>query len=78
MSWSVAKQKASRYEELVRALGQHPAATEEEFLRQRSETATWRETTEEAEARAERSQRGRVEFAQGRREYDQLQLKSMG
>jgi uncharacterized protein YPO0396 len=33
------KQKASRYEELVRALGQHPAATEEEFLRQRTETA---------------------------------------
>ncbi len=73
------RQKASRYEELVRSLGQHPATTEEEFLRQRSETAHWRETAEEAEAEAQNDRtRTEVEFAQGRREYDQLQSEITG
>jgi len=73
------RQKAFRYEELVRALGQPPAATEEEFLRQRSETATWRETTEEAEVRIQNdlNETG-VFFAQGRAEYDQLQAEITG
>jgi uncharacterized protein YPO0396 len=73
------RQKASRYEDLVRALGQHPAATEEEFLRQRSETAHWRETNEKAEAKAQNDRtQAEVEFAQGRREYDQLQTEITG
>lgn len=73
------KQKASRYEELVRSLGQHPAATEEEFLRQRSETVNWRETAEEAEAMAQNDRtQAEVEFAQGRQGYDQLQIEIKG
>ena len=73
------KQKACRYEELVRALGQHPAATEEEFLRQRSETATWREKTEEAEVRTQNDlNEAGVLFAQGRTAYDQLQNEITG
>jgi uncharacterized protein YPO0396 len=73
------KQKASRYEELVRALGQHPAATEEEFLRQRSETANWHETTEEAEVRTQNDlNEAGVFFAQGRAEYDQLKSEITG
>ncbi len=68
------KQKASRYEELVRALGQHPAATEEEFLRQRSETTHWRETTEDTEVRTQNDlNEAGVLFKQGKDEYDQLQ-----
>ena len=73
------KQKATRYEQLVRSLGQHPAATQEEFLRQRAETATWRETTEEAEAKAQNDRtRTEVEFAQGRQEYEQLKTEITG
>lgn len=73
------KQKASRYEELVRSLDQHPAATEEDFLRQRSETAKWRETTEEAEVRTQNSfNEAGVFFAQGRAEYDQLKTEITG
>ncbi len=73
------KLKASRYEELVRSLGQQPAATEAEFLRQRSETANWRETAEEAEAKAQNDRtQTEVEFAQGRQEYDQLQTEING
>lgn len=73
------KQKASRYEELVRTLGQHPAATEEEFLRQRSETAKWRETTEEAEVRTQNDlNEAGVLFRQGKDEYDQLQTEITG
>lgn len=67
------KQKATRYEELVRSLGQHPAATQEQFLRQQSETATWRETSEEAEIQTQNDlNEAGVFFAQGRAEYDQL------
>lgn len=73
------KQKASRYEELVGALGQQPAATEEEFLRQRSETARWREETEESEGHTQNDlNEASVSFAQGRAEYDQLKTEIMG
>jgi len=73
------KQKASRYEELVRALEQHPAATGEEFLRQRSETANWREATEESEVRTQNDlNEAGVFFAQGRAEYDQLKAEITG
>ncbi|ABA89050.1 hypothetical protein Pcar_1809 [Syntrophotalea carbinolica DSM 2380] len=68
------KQKASRYEELVRALGQYPATTCDEFLRQRSEIANWRETTEETEIRTQNNlNEAGVLFKQGKDEYDQLQ-----
>ncbi|MBB5348550.1 ATP-dependent exonuclease SbcCD, C subunit-like protein [Desulfoprunum benzoelyticum] len=71
--------KASNYDELMRALGQHPAATEEEFLRQQSEIATWRESTEEAEARTQNDlNEAGVSFAQGRAEYDQLKTEING
>ncbi|MFH7320884.1 ATP-binding protein [Desulfurivibrio sp. D14AmB] len=73
------KRKAARYEELVRVLGEDPAATPEEFLRQRAETATWRETAAEAEAQAQNDRtRAEVAFAQGRQEYDQLQIEITG
>ncbi|MFN2366326.1 MAG: ATP-binding protein [Desulfurivibrionaceae bacterium] len=73
------KQKAARYGELVRVLGQHPAATGEEFLRQGYETANWRETTEEAEVRTQNDlNEAGVFFAQGRAEYDQLQTEITG
>jgi uncharacterized protein YPO0396 len=73
------QQKASRYEELVRALGQHPAATEEEFLRQRSETTHWRETTEDTEVRTQNDlNEAGVLFKQGKDEYDQLQTEITG
>ncbi len=67
------KQKASRYEDLARALNQDPANSEEAFLQQRSEIANWRETTEEADAKAQNDRtQVEVEFAQNRTEYDQL------
>lgn len=73
------KQKASRYEELVRALEHHPAATEEEFLKQRSETANWRETTEETEARTQNDlTEANVLLIKGRTEYDQLKSEITG
>lgn len=71
--------RAGRYEELVRSLGEHPAATEEEFLRQRSAIATWRETTEEAEATVQNNRtQAEVEFVQGRQEYELLQTEIKG
>ncbi len=73
------EQKASRYAELVGALGQHPAATGEEFLLQRSETAKWRETTEEAEVRTQNNlNEAGVLFKQGKDEYEQLQTEITG
>ncbi len=73
------RQKATRYEELIQALEQNPAATEEAFLRQKSETATWREATEEAEAKIQNDRtRTEVESEQGRREHDQLQREIRG
>jgi uncharacterized protein YPO0396 len=73
------KQKASRYEELVRALGQYPAGTGEEFLRQQSETATWHEATKEAEVHTQNElNEAGVLFAQGRAEYEQLKTEITG
>ncbi|MFH1155543.1 MAG: SbcC/MukB-like Walker B domain-containing protein [Pseudomonadota bacterium] len=45
------RHKASRYAELVRSLGEPPAESEADFLRQRSEAAAWREVAEADEAR---------------------------
>lgn len=73
------QQRASRYETLVRALGQHPAATEEEFLQQCSEIAKWRETTEEEEAHIQNSlNEAGVLFKQGKDEYTQLHSEITG
>ncbi|GAB1485633.1 ATP-binding protein [Aminivibrio sp.] len=73
------RKKASRYEKLIRDLGEHPAATEDEFLLQRSETAVWREREEEAEALAQNDlNEAGVLFAQGRAEYDQLKKEITG
>ena len=67
------RQKASRYGKLVEDLGESPAATEEAFLRQRSEAAAWREGAEEAEARTQNDlNEASVLSAQGRAEYAQL------
>jgi len=68
------RQKDSRYQELVGALGEHPAATQEDFLRQRSATEAWRDTVENAEVQVQNElNEAGVFFAQGRQEYDQLQ-----
>ncbi len=73
------KQKAFRYEELVRALGQYPAETGEEFLRQQSETTDWRETVEEAGARNQNElNEAGVFFTQGKNEYEQLKTEIKG
>jgi len=73
------KQKAFRYEELVRALGEIPAETEEAFLRQRSAIAQWRETTERDEARTQNdlNETG-VFFTRQRTEHQQLQAEIAG
>ena len=71
--------KATRYEELVRALGEHPAGTEDGFLRQRSEAAAWRENAEEAEIRVQNElNEAGVHFARERSEYDQLEKEIAG
>ena len=73
------KLKASRYEQLVRALGEHPAATQEEFLRQRADIEAWRETAEQAEVSAQNDlNEAGVFFAQGRAEYEQLKNEITG
>ncbi len=73
------RQKAGRYEELIRQLDQTPAESEEAFLRQRSEIVSWREAAEEAEAENQNERRqAEVELAQGRREHEQLQAEIKG
>ncbi len=73
------KQKATRYEDLVHALGEHPAATQEAFLRQCADTMALRETTEQAEVRAQNDlNEAGVFFAQGRADYDQLKSEITG
>ena len=73
------KQKAARHEELVRALGEHPPATSEDFLRQRADTERLRESTEHSEARVQNdlNETG-VFFAQGRQDHEQLQAEIKG
>lgn len=73
------KSKASRYEYLVRALGQHPAVTEEEFLRQQSEISKWRERTEETEVGTQNdlNEIG-VLLTQERTKYNQLKTEIAG
>jgi uncharacterized protein YPO0396 len=73
------RQKAARYEELVRSLGEHPAAAQDDFIRQRSETAALREAAEEKEARVQNDlNEAGVFFAEGRREYGQLKAEITG
>ena len=73
------KQKASRYEDLLHSLGEHPAATQETFLRQRSDTVALRETAEQTETRIQNDlNEVGVFFAQGRAEYDQLKNEIAG
>ncbi|GAB4564734.1 MAG: ATP-binding protein [Geothermobacteraceae bacterium] len=73
------KRKAARYEVLVGGLGEPPAASEEAFIRQRSEISQWREAAEEAEARIQNEQNEvGVAFRQGKDEYDQLQAEIAG
>jgi uncharacterized protein YPO0396 len=73
------RQKAARYEELVRSLGENPAVSQDDFIRQRSETAALRETAEENEARVQNNlnETGAF-FAEGRREYEQLKAEITG
>jgi uncharacterized protein YPO0396 len=67
------KAKASQYGELVKSLGQHPATTQEEFLRQQSETKAWRETVDQEVASADYDRtNAEFEFKQGNQEYDLL------
>lgn len=73
------KEKASRYEKLMQTLGEISAATEEEFLRQRCETADWREVDEQKEAtlQNERTQ-AEVAFVQARQDYEQVKAEIAG
>jgi uncharacterized protein YPO0396 len=73
------REKAARYDELVRALDEHPPATEEEFLVQRSQTAIWREAAESAEAETQNNRTlAEVDFSRGRTEYDELKNEIAG
>ena len=73
------KLKAARYEDLVRALGHLPALTDEEFLRQRAETAQWLQTTRESEDQIQNNlNEASVSFTQQRAEYEQLQAEIKG
>ena len=73
-------QKSARYGELARQLGEHPAATAEEFHRQRAGHSAMHETTADAEARVQNdlNETG-VLFTQGRHEHEQLsaEIKSL-
>lgn len=73
------KKAADRYAELVHVLGQSPAATEEAFLRQRSEISEWRQTTEAAEDRTQNdlTETG-VLLSRERAEYDLLKSEING
>jgi uncharacterized protein YPO0396 len=73
------KQKAARYEELIRVLGEHPPTTSEDFLRQRSDTERLRESTEHSEVQVQNdlNEIG-VFFAQGRQDHEQLQAEIKG
>nr|VFJ66945.1 MAG: Uncharacterized protein YPO0396 [Candidatus Kentron sp. DK] len=73
------KQKNDRYEKLVRELGEEPATTPEQFLRQHSETRALRQIAEEDEARVQNDHNETgVLFAQGRSEHEQLQAEITG
>ena len=73
------RQKAARYADLLKALGQEPAANAEAFVHQRTEAASWREAAAEAEARTQNDRtQAEVEFAQGRQVYEQVQAEIRG
>ena len=73
------KQKAARYEELVRRMGEHPASNAEDFMRQHAQIETWRGATEEEEVRVQNdlTEMG-VRFAQERDEHEQLRAEIAG
>jgi len=73
-------QKSERYGELARQLGEHPAATAEEFNRQRAGHSAMHEATADAEARVQNDfNEASVLFTQGRHEHEQLsdEIKSL-
>ncbi|MBV5328941.1 MAG: ATP-dependent exonuclease SbcCD, C subunit-like protein [Chlorobium sp.] len=66
-------QKAARYEELARLLGEHPAATAEEFHSQQAGHSAMRDATAEVEAQVQNNlNEAGVLFTQGRHEHEQL------
>ncbi len=72
-------QKATRYGELARLLGEHPATNAEEFHLQRSGHSTMHEATAEAEARVQNDlNEAGVLFTQGRHEHEQLTTEIKG
>lgn len=67
-------QKAERYAELIRLLGEDPALNEDAFLRQRVDCATLREIIEEDEAGVQNKRTlAEVAFSRGKEDYAQLQ-----
>ncbi len=73
------RQKAARYADLLRVLGQQPATNAEAFVHQRAEAANWRDAAAETEARTQNDRtQAEVEFAQGRQAYEQLQAEIGG
>ena len=72
-------QKATRYGELARLLGEHPATTSEEFHLQRIGHSAMHEVTAEAEVRAQNDlNEAGVLFTQGRHEHEQLTTEIKG
>lgn len=72
-------QKAVRYEELVRQLGERPASNVDEFLDQRSTHGTMREECADGEARVQNDlNEAGVLFTQGRQEHERLTAEIRG
>ncbi|MCF8217026.1 MAG: ATP-dependent exonuclease SbcCD, C subunit-like protein [Chlorobium sp.] len=73
------RQKAVRYEELVRQLGERPASNVDEFLDQRSTHGTMREECADGEARVQNDlNEAGVLFTQGRQEHERLTAEIRG
>ncbi|MCF8382111.1 MAG: ATP-dependent exonuclease SbcCD, C subunit-like protein [Chlorobium sp.] len=73
------RQKAARYEELVRQLGEHPASNVDEFLNQRSAHGDMREECADGEARVQNDlNEAGVLFTQGRQEHERLTAEIRG
>jgi uncharacterized protein YPO0396 len=73
------RQKATRYAELLEALGQPPVEDADGFVRQRAQAVRWREEAAEADARAQNDRtQSEVAFSQGRQVYEQLQAEIKG
>lgn len=73
------QQKASRYAELVRALGRHPADSADAFLHQRTDITAWREAAAEEETQTQNHlTEASVSFQQGRIKHEELQHEIKG